>query len=117
MGAPHFIFERELLTGGCARVAGVDEVGRGPLAGPVGVAAVILDHDDLPDGLDDSKALTAARREILSEIIYAKALAVSVAFASVAEIDRFNIRGATLLAMTRAVHALSLRADHGGSAT
>ncbi|MBV8661922.1 MAG: ribonuclease HII [Hyphomicrobiales bacterium] len=112
MGGPHFAFESELIAGGCARVAGVDEVGRGPLAGPVGVAAVILDLDDLPDGLDDSKALSAARREALCGIIYAKAVAVSVAFASVAEIDALNIRGATLLAMARAVNALSLRADY-----
>ncbi|MBV8471869.1 MAG: ribonuclease HII, partial [Hyphomicrobiales bacterium] len=112
MGGPHFAFESELIASGCARVAGVDEVGRGPLAGPVGVAAVILDLDDLPDGLDDSKALSAARREALCGIIYAKAVAVSVAFASVAEIDALNIRGATLLAMARAVNALSLRADY-----
>ncbi len=112
MGGPHFTFERELIAGGCARVAGVDEVGRGPLAGPVGVAAVILDLDDFPDGLDDSKALSVARREELCGLIYAKALAVSVVFASVAEIDAFNIRGATLLAMARAVNALSLRADY-----
>lgn len=111
MGAPHFAFERELIAAGRTRVAGVDEVGRGPLAGPVGVAAVILDLDDLPEGLDDSKALAAARREALCEIIYAKALAVSVVFASVEEIDAHNIRGATLLAMARAVNALSLRAD------
>jgi ribonuclease HII len=111
MGAPDFAFERELIEGGCARVAGVDEVGRGPLAGPVGVAAVILDFGDLPDGIDDSKALSAARREALCEVIYAKALSVSVAFASVAEIDTFNIRGATLLAMARAVNGLSLKAD------
>jgi ribonuclease HII len=111
MGAPDFAFERELIAGGCSFVAGVDEVGRGPLAGPVGVAAVILDFDDLPDGLDDSKVLSAARREELSEVIYAKALSVSVAFASVAEIDALNIRGAALLAMARAVNALSLRAD------
>jgi ribonuclease HII len=111
MGAPDFAFERELIEGGCLRVAGVDEVGRGPLAGPVGVAAVILDLRDLPDGIDDSKALTAARREALCEVIYAKALSVSVAFASVAEIDALNIRGATLLAMARAVNGLSLRAD------
>jgi len=111
MGAPDFAFERELIERGCARVAGVDEVGRGPLAGPVGVAAVILDFGDLPDGIDDSKALSAARREALCEVIYAKALSVSVAFASVAEIDSFNIRGATLLAMARAVNGLSLKAD------
>ena len=111
MGAPDFAFERELFARGCSQVAGVDEVGRGPLAGPVGVGAVILDPDDLPEGLDDSKALSAERREALSEAIYAKSRCVAIAFASVAEIDALNIRGATLLAMARAINALSLRAD------
>ena len=109
--APDFAFERELIARGRALVAGVDEVGRGPLAGPLGVAAVILDPDDPPEGVDDSKALSSARREALSQVIYAKARCVSIAFASVAEIDALNIRGATLVAMARAVNALSLRAD------
>jgi ribonuclease HII len=106
---PHFDFEREAFANGHRWVAGVDEVGRGPLAGPVGVAAVILDPDDLPEGLDDSKVLLAPARESLCEIIFAKALSVSVVFASVEEIDLFNIRGASLRAMARAVAALSLR--------
>ena len=106
---PHFDFEREAFANGHRWVAGVDEVGRGPLAGPVGVAAVILDPDDLPEGLDNSKVLLAAARESLCEIIFAKALSVSVVFASVEEIDLFNIRGASLRAMARAVAALSLR--------
>ncbi|THD42687.1 MAG: ribonuclease HII [Bradyrhizobium sp.] len=112
MGAPHFDFERALIADGRRYVVGVDEVGRGPLAGPVGVGAVILDPDDLPEGLDDSKALSASRREALAEIIYVKALAVTIVFGSVEEIDAYNIRGATLRAMARAVHALSLRADY-----
>jgi ribonuclease HII len=112
MGAPHFDFERALIAGGSRYVVGVDEVGRGPLAGPVGVGAVILDPDDLPEGLDDSKALSAAQREALAQIIYAKALAVTIVFASVEEIDAHNIRGATLQAMMRAVHALSVKADY-----
>ena len=95
MGAPTYDNERALIAEGRRMVAGVDEVGRGPLAGPVGVGAVILDPDDLPDGLDDSKALSAARREVLAEAVYARAIAVSLAFASVEEIDRFNIRGDT----------------------
>ena len=106
---PHFDFEREAFANGHRWVAGVDEVGRGPLAGPVGVAAVILDPDDLPEGLDDSKVLAAPRRESLCEIIFMKALSVSVVFASVEEIDLFNIRGAALRAMARAVAALSVR--------
>ena len=99
------------MADGFWRIAGVDEVGRGPLAGPVGVAAVILDPDDLPEGVDDSKALSPARRETLREVILAKALSVSVTFASVEEIDAYNIRGATLRAMARAIAALSLRPD------
>ena len=111
VSGPHFDFEREAIGRGCRWVAGVDEVGRGPLAGPVGVAAVILDPDDLPEGLDDSKALPEARRDALRPIIFAKAISVSVAFASAEEIDRFNIRGATLRAMARAVAALHVRPD------
>jgi len=109
MGGPTYKNERALIAEGRLFVAGVDEVGRGPLAGPVGVGAVILDPKNLPKGLDDSKVLTAARREALAAAIYAKAIAVSLAFASVEEIDRYNIRGATLLAMGRAVAALSVK--------
>jgi ribonuclease HII len=87
-------------------VAGVDEAGRGPLAGTVVAAAVILDPAAVPDGLNDSKALGAARRERLFEEIRATALAWSVAEASVDEIDRLNILQASLLAMHRAVAAL-----------
>ena len=108
---PHFDFEREAMANGHRWVAGVDEVGRGPLAGPVGVAAVILDPDDLPVGLDDSKMLPEAKRESLCEIIFAKALSVSIVFASHEEIDTHNIRGAALRAMARAIAALSLRPD------
>jgi ribonuclease HII len=88
-----------------ARVAGVDEAGRGPLAGPVSAAAVVLDPGDLPAGLNDSKTLTAARRAALFDEIHAKA-EVSLAWASVEEIDRLNIRAASLLAMRRAVEGL-----------
>jgi ribonuclease HII len=89
-----------------ARVAGVDEAGRGPLAGPVSAAAVVLDPADLPAGLNDSKALSAARRERLFDDIHAVA-EVSLAWASVEEIDRLNIRAASLLAMRRAVEGLA----------
>ena len=87
-------------------VAGVDEVGRGPLAGPVFAGAVILGPGTLIAGLDDSKRLTAEAREALDAEIRARAVAVAVGEASVAEIDRFNILGASLLAMRRAVDAL-----------
>lgn len=90
-------------------VAGVDEAGRGPLAGPVVAAAVILDEMRPIAGLNDSKKLTALRRERLYDEIRAKALCCSVAQASVEEIDRLNILQATLLAMRRAVEGLRLK--------
>ena len=88
-------------------IAGVDEAGRGPLAGPVCAAAVILDPARPIVGLRDSKLLSAARRECLAEEIRASALAWSVASADVAEIDSLNILQATLVAMRRAVEALA----------
>jgi ribonuclease HII len=90
-------------------IAGVDEAGRGPLAGPVVAAAVILDEMRPIAGLNDSKKLTALRRERLYDEIRAKALCCSVAQASVEEIDRLNILQATLLAMRRAVNGLRLK--------
>lgn len=90
-------------------VAGVDEAGRGPLAGPVVAAAVILDELNPIAGLADSKKLTALRRERLYDEIRAKALCCSVAEASVEEIDRLNILQATMLAMRRAVDGLRLK--------
>lgn len=92
-----------------ALVAGVDEAGRGPLAGPVVAAAVILDERQPIAGLADSKKLSAARREALYDEIRAKALCCCVAQASVEEIDRLNILQATLLAMQRAVAGLRLK--------
>ncbi len=93
-------------------VAGVDEAGRGPLAGPVVAGAVILDPHNPIDGLQDSKRLTAARREALYVEIQEKALAWAVASADVEEIDRINILQATMLAMQRAVDALQPAAEH-----
>ena len=90
-------------------VAGVDEAGRGPLAGPVVAAAVILDDLKPIPGLADSKTLSARQRERLSEAIHARALCFSVAHASVQEIDQLNILQATLLAMRRAVIGLRLK--------
>ncbi len=103
---PNFDVEREALTRGFARVAGIDEAGRGPWAGPVVAAAVILDPDDLPDGLNDSKKLTHARREELHGIILAKA-EVGIGIVDVAVIDRDNILQATYAAMIQAVAALA----------
>ena len=90
-------------------VAGVDEAGRGPLAGPVVAAAVILDDQRRIRGLADSKTLTALQRERLNDQFLAKALCCSVAQASVEEIDEHNILGATMLAMKRAVEGLRLK--------
>lgn len=97
---------------GLPLVAGVDEVGRGPLAGPVTAAAVILDPARLPQGIDDSKRLTERARERLALEIRASALAFAVAHASVEEIDALNILEASHLAMRRALTALSPAAQH-----
>jgi ribonuclease HII len=99
---PDFSYETHL--GG--RVAGVDEVGRGPLAGPVTAAAVVLDPSAIPEGLNDSKKLTARRRTALLEALLEQA-EVSLGWASVEEIDALNIRNATFLAMTRALAGLA----------
>jgi len=109
---PDFSRERELWAEGARFVAGVDEVGRGPLAGPVCVAALIFAADAWPiKGVDDSKKLDPARREALAPLILESALAVCIAFAPPEEIDRVNIRQATLLAMTRALAGLAVRPD------
>lgn len=91
-------------------VAGIDEAGRGPWAGPVVAAAVILNRDNLPTGINDSKKLTAAKREALFDIILATATC-GIGMASVEEIDSLNILGATKLAMQRAVAQLSTPPD------
>jgi len=94
------------------RIAGVDEAGRGPLAGPVIAGAVILDPDKPIEGLRDSKRLSASRRDELFDQIRERALAWAVGRADVEEIDRINILQATMLAMSRAVEALQPSADH-----
>jgi ribonuclease HII len=106
-----FSREQIALDTGAGLVAGIDEAGRGPLAGPVVAAAVILDPSSIPDGLADSKALSAARREALFDEIVATAI-VSAAAVSAFVIDRINIRQATLMAMRRAVAGLARPADH-----
>jgi ribonuclease HII len=105
---PHFRYERQLTKKSLWPVAGVDEVGRGPLAGPVAAAAVILDPARLPKSVNDSKALCAEEREAAYEEIMRHAIAVSVAFASAAEIDTINIRQASLAAMRRTLSALAV---------
>ena len=109
---PDFSIEAGLARRGFRLIAGTDEAGRGPLAGPVAAAAVILNPDDLPAGLDDSKRLTKARREAAFDDILAKAAAISFASVSPEEIDRRNILRASLLAMTRAIDALAILPDY-----
>ena len=104
--------ENELKEKGYNVRAGVDEAGRGPLAGDVYAAAVILPEDCEIPGLNDSKKLTEKRREALFEVIKERAVAYAVAEASPAEIDEINILNASMLAMRRAVEALSVKADY-----
>lgn len=108
-GFPTLALETVLIQSCGGLVCGVDEAGRGPWAGPVSAGAVILSHDDLPEGIDDSKALTAERREILEIEIKARALAWGVGFASVEEIAELNILQATGLAMCRAIEAMAVQ--------
>ncbi len=108
---PTLTYEIDAHQSGYARVAGVDEVGRGPLAGPVVAAAVVLDPDNIPDGLNDSKQLSAKRRAALSEILHQTA-DVSIAQATVREIEEYNILQAAHMAMVRAVAGLQSPADY-----
>ena len=104
--------ERRLWDSGRSYIAGVDEVGRGPLAGPVVAAAVILPRDFDVLGIDDSKKLSPKKREELFEVIKAKALAWAVGWVGPERIDEINILEATKEAMTQAVQGLSLQPDH-----
>ena len=104
--------ERRLWDSGRSLIAGVDEVGRGPLAGPVVAAAVILPHDFDVLGIDDSKKLSPKKREELAEVIKEKALAWSIGWVGPERIDEINILEATKEAMTQAVQGLSLQPDH-----
>lgn len=111
---PNFKLEAQLIKKGYACIAGVDEAGRGPWAGPVVAGAVILNSDDLPaslhEGLDDSKKLSALKRDTLFNILLENAV-VGVGQASVAEIDQINILQATFLAMARALENLPSKPD------
>ncbi len=113
-GGPDFSSEQSLakelgVSQSDALICGVDEVGRGPLAGPVVAAAVILDPSAIPIGLDDSKKLSAKKRDALYDAIKENAVAYTIAEASVEEIDELNILQASLLAMRRAVAGLTVR--------
>jgi ribonuclease HII len=105
---PDYSFETQLMSVGTAPVAGVDEAGRGPLAGPVVVAACILDPIHIPSGLNDSKKLTAAKREALYEQILATSH-VAIVSVSAQTIDAINIRAATLQGMAQAVRGLAVQ--------
>ena len=103
---PDYEFEKAALNSGFNAVCGVDEAGRGPLAGPVCAAAVILAPDTVIEGLDDSKKLSEKKRERLFDVITEKAISFSVAFGTLEEIESLNILEATFLAMNRAVAKL-----------
>ena len=103
-----FSIENERRNKGCSVICGVDEAGRGPLAGPVYAAAVILSPDTVIEGLNDSKKLTEKKREALFPVIQEKALAYGIGFATEQEIDEINILNATFLAMRRAVEQLQI---------
>ena len=105
------IYERELLSRGYKLIAGVDEVGRGPLAGPVVTAAVIMPTDDIIEGVDDSKKLSEKKREKLAELIKSKAIAYSVARIESEEIDEINILNAVKKCMYNAVKSLTIMPD------
>ena len=111
MSAPLWEIEDAVRDEGFERVCGVDEAGRGPLAGPVCAAAVILPRGCVIDGLNDSKQLSEKRREALYDEIISRAERYGIAFASVEEIERLNILGATYLAMNRAIEALGAGID------
>ena len=104
-------YERELLSRGYKYICGVDEVGRGPLAGPVVCAAVIMPLDDIVDGVDDSKKLSAKKREELASLIEKKAVALNICLVEPEKIDEINILEATKLCMKNAVEGLEIKPD------
>ena len=106
---PDFSIENQVKSKGFKFVCGVDEAGRGPLAGPVCAAAVILNEEI--EGLNDSKKLSEKKREALFDEIKEKSVSFSIAFASVEEIEEYNILNATYLAMNRAIEGLNVKAD------
>lgn len=105
-------YENELRAQGYNYICGVDEAGRGPLAGPVCAAAVILPPDTIIEGVNDSKKLTEKKREELFDVVIDTALAYCIAFGSVEEIEEHNILATTMMTMKRAVEGLSVKADY-----
>lgn len=112
MKLPNFAIEENLYAAGAKAVLGIDEVGRGSIAGPVVAASVILDPIDIPAGINDSKKLSARKREVLYELIVQKAKAFAIAIICANIIDKINIRQASLLAMYRAITNLALDPDY-----
>lgn len=108
---PDYEFEKAAVQSGFSCICGVDEAGRGPLAGPVCAAAVILPEGVVIEGLDDSKKLTEKKREKLYDIIKMTAVAYSVAYGTLEEIETVNILEATYLAMNRAIEGLNIKPD------
>lgn len=108
---PDFELEKEALQKGYKYVCGVDEAGRGPLAGPVCAAAVILKEDTVIEGLNDSKKISEKKREALFDVIKENAVAYCIAYGTVEEIETVNILEATFLAMNRAIEGLQIPAD------
>jgi len=108
---PDYEFEKAAVNSGFSCICGVDEAGRGPLAGPVCAAAVILPEGAVIEGLDDSKKLTEKKRERLYDIIKQTAVAYSVAYGTLEEIETVNILEATYLAMNRAIEGLTVKPD------
>ena len=109
---PDLLIESAAREKGYTAICGVDEAGRGPLMGPVCAAAVILPEGEIIEGVNDSKKLSEKKREALYDVITEKAIAWSVAFASVEEIEELNILNATYLAMNRAIEGLEVPADY-----
>lgn len=109
---PDFELEKSLIAQGKNYICGVDEAGRGPLAGPVCAAAVILPEDCVIEGLNDSKKLSEKKREALYDIIIEKAISYSIAFGTLEEIEEYNILEATYIAMNRAIDGLDIKPDY-----
>lgn len=109
---PDFSYEHEAVKNGYKLVCGVDEAGRGPLAGPVCAATVILPFDCEIEGLNDSKKISEKKREALYDVIIEKAIAFSVAYGTLQEIEEYNILEATYIAMNRAIEGLEIKPDY-----
>lgn len=108
---PDFTYEKAAMESGFKLICGVDEAGRGPLAGPVCAAAVILSEDTEIEGLNDSKKLSEKKREALYDIIKEKAVAYAIAYGTLEEIEELNILEATFIAMNRAIEGLKTKPD------